>query len=594
MTRVTWGVVLVTHVEQQLRIRELSPDLINQIAAGEVVERPASVLKELVENAIDAGAKRIVVDIEGGGTRLLRVSDDGHGMVPDELFLAVRSHATSKIRNVNDLFAIRSLGFRGEALASIASVANVRITSRPPEADNGAELEVKGGALGKVRPVGRPPGTTIEVADLFFNVPARRAFLKTERSEVRAVLTELRKLALARADISFSLTTEVKTLVEAPAEDEPRLRISQLLGRDLADSLLAVPRLREGTMAVRGYCSPCDVSRGDSQQQFFFLNGRAIRDSTLLAAIKRAYDSLLPPRRHAHVFLWLDIPPDEVDVNVHPQKAHVRFRRDRDVFHLIVRAVREALKASGFVASLDLNRRGDTPGAFSGVGSGESLGGQQPLGGGEFGAEGGIASQMMLIDSTHPFVQLHRRYVVEETPTGLRIVDPHALHERILYEQIRARLESEPLESQRFLFPQIVEVGALELTMLDERQEQLAALGFELSPFGQTAVGIHAAPRLLAAERVPETVRRLLGDRPTRDPEEAAESGGLVHDLAAALACRSAVRFGDTVPREQLRALLAQREDTPRGHCCPHGRPTALALSLDELDRRFGRQGASA
>ncbi|MBX3469443.1 MAG: DNA mismatch repair endonuclease MutL [Planctomycetes bacterium] len=339
------------------KIRELPPDLVDKIAAGEVVERPASVVKELLENALDAGARRVEVTVEEGGLRLVRVTDDGEGMTPDELPLAVRSHATSKIRTVDDLFAIRSLGFRGEALASIAAVSHLRVASRPRDARGGAELRVSGGRMGEVAPAGLPPGTTIEAADLFFNVPARRAFVSTSRAELRAVTVEVRRQALARPEVTLRLVADGQAVIDAPATDEPRERLAQLLGRDLAEDLIAVPRAEEEAGTLRGYVSPCDRSRGDSQQQFFFLNGRTVRDPTLLSAVRQAYANLLPPRRHPTALLWLDVDPADVDVNVHPQKADVRFRRDREVFHLIVRAVRAALQRGGMVAELHLARR---------------------------------------------------------------------------------------------------------------------------------------------------------------------------------------------------------------------------------------------
>jgi DNA mismatch repair protein MutL len=601
--------VLLFRIQPVSKIRELSPDLVDKIAAGEVVERPASVVKELLENSLDAGARRVEIAIEEGGLRLVRVTDDGEGMGPLDLPLAVRSHATSKIRTVDDLFTIRSLGFRGEALASIAAVSHLRVASRTRDVPGGVELRVDGGRVGEVTPAGLPPGTTIEVADLFYNVPARRAFVGTSRAELRAVTSEVRRQALARHDVTLRLVSDGQAVIDATASDEPRERLAQLLGRDLAEDLIAVPLVDDPAGRLRGYVSPCDRSRGDSQQQFFFINGRAVRDPTLLSSVRQAYANLLPPRRHPTALLWLDLDPADVDVNVHPQKAEVRFRQDREVFHLIVKAVRAALQKGGMVAQLHLPRRDFGGGAGA---SRFSFDGGSPapsvpsatavaLAGALAHAPGTAASAevsaVAMADAPAPaaftsgrFLQVQRRYVLEETPQGLRVLDPHALHERILFEEILARLGAEPLESQRFLFPQVVTVGPQELAAVEDRRPALISLGFDVAPFGRDALAVHAAPRLLAAERVPEALLELLGDQEPLGPHD---GGGLLHGLAASLACKSAVKFGQALSDAEVEALLRRREQVKNGHCCPHGRPTALTLSLDELDRRFGRQGAT-
>mgnify|MGYP001443229740 CR=1 FL=1 len=582
------------------RIRLLAPELVNKIAAGEVIERPASVVKELLENAFDAGSRRVELEVEEGGLRLLRVTDDGAGIEESDLPLAVESHATSKISAAEDLFAIGTLGFRGEALASIASVSRLRLASRPRACERGAELRVEGGELRPVRPAAMAPGTIVEVADLFWNVPARRAFQKGERAELRAVLAEARRQALCRPEVGLRVRVDGGVALEAPPEDEPRARIAQLLGAELAEGLLALPRSEAEGVRLRGYASPLDRSRGDSQQQWFFLNGRAVRDVTLLSAVKTAYADLLPPRRHASVLLWLEVPADEVDVNVHPQKAEVRFRRAREVYGAVVRAIREAVREAGGAQPLLLRRRGAelpatvpvpplTPAPRSAPAPQE--GGQAliaPL----FAAGAGEEAASAPAPSVGRFLQLHRRYVLEETASGVRFVDPHALHERILYQEILARLRREPLESQRFLFPQVLPSDPLLRAALPGRSELLHRLGFEVEPFGPAALAIHAAPRLLRAERAIEAVRALLEE----EPEDLEEGGPdpaarLLHELAATLACKAAVRFGDELPAGQLEELLQRRATVQDGHCCPHGRPTTLELSLDELDHRFQRQG---
>ncbi|MEZ6186519.1 MAG: DNA mismatch repair endonuclease MutL [Planctomycetota bacterium] len=591
---------IASEAQTRPRIHALTPSLINQIAAGEVVERPASVVKELLENALDAGSTRVTLELEAGGLRLIRITDDGNGVVKDDLRLAVQSHATSKLRRTEDLFAIRSLGFRGEALASIAAVSKFTITSRPPEEPDGAQLVVDGGAIGRVRTVGAPLGTQIEVGDLFFNVPARRGFLRTERSELRAILNEVRQQALCRPDLTIRVEHEGKTVLEAVAEDEPRERIAQLLGRDLAEALIALPLTEGAAGKLRGYVSPCDLSRGDSRQQFFFLNGRAVRDVTLLTAIKTAYSNLLPPRRHPTALLWLDLPPAEVDVNVHPQKTEVRFRRDRELFRLVQRTIADVLREEGLTREFHLNRRGlDVLGPRPAEPVELRVAGSRELGlvpspfAQNVGFAGGDApppsapEQQAFVEASGRFLQVHDSYVVEQTPRGIRLLDPHALHERILYEEIRERLERDGLESQRFLFPQLIDVGPVELAALEDAQGELVRLGFEVTPFGEGTLAVHAAPRMLKATRVQDTVKRLLSEEVNLHDEE---PGGLLHQLAATLACRSAVRFGEPLSDDQIRALLARRDSVERGHCCPHGRPTTLTLTLDELGRRFRRQ----
>ena len=589
------------------RIRELPQDLVDKIAAGEVIERPASVVKELLENALDAGARRIEVAIEEGGLRLVRITDDGDGIEPDELPLAIKSHATSKISTQDDLFAIRSLGFRGEALASIAAVSNLTIRSRARGREAGAELKVAGGRREPVTPAGVPQGTSIEVADLFWNIPARRAFVGAARAELRAVMVEVRRQALAASAVAFRVTSDGSVALDAPATDEPRERLAQLFGRDLAQDMVAVPITRDDAVAIRGYVTPVDRSRGDSQQQYFVLNGRCVRDPTLLAAVRQSYANLLPPRRHASAVLWLDLPPADVDVNVHPQKAEVRFRQDREVFHAVVRALRGALHRGGLVAELPLPRRLEVAAGGGPSGSSAVALAPPPLDPAPLFARplqpaqtaSGPAAQAAEASGIGQFFQLHRRYVVEETPAGLRILDPHALHERILYEEILARLSAGRLESQRFLFPLVVRVSPLQLGALEGRATTLESLGFEVTPFGADSLAVHAAPRLLAADRAQEALLALLEDDAC-DPVQADEVGAggeaarLLHELAATLACRSAVRFGEPLGDAQVAELLRRRAEVKNGHCCPHGRPTALALSLDEFDRRFGRQGAGS
>ncbi|MBI3725509.1 DNA mismatch repair endonuclease MutL [bacterium] len=617
------------------RIRELPPDLVDKIAAGEVVERPSSVVKELVENAIDAGARRVTVALEDGGKKLIRVQDDGSGIVEDELALAVKSHATSKLGTADDLFAIKTLGFRGEALASIAAVSSFRIASCPTGASMGAELRKTSpsGSFGELRRCAHPRGTTVEVRNLFAGVPARRAFLKGDRAEQKAVEQELERLALGRFDVDISLESDGKPLLHATPADEPRERIAELLSRDLAESLVAIDPRRGAGGRLRGYASPLDRGRSDGKRQFFFLNGRAVRDRVFLGAVRAAYANLLPPRRFPVVLLWLEVPPSEVDVNVHPTKAEVRFRRASDVYALIVSSLRDAIARSGAPAPPLMLPRA-IPGFAGGECGGEGTAGSSglpppanpllfpveralfPVTSGPLLApgRGPEAKPPMVRPEAKPpmvpgrYVQIHKRYILEETERGFRLVDPHALHERLLYDEILARLGEGPLEAQRLLFPVIVELDRSERRELEDRRALLEAVGFDVAPFGPRSLALHAAPRLVPPGHLPDLIRELLREpRASEAISEdatalhvAAGKGALaarareplarkiLHGIAAALACKAAVKFGDALSGSEIESLLARREEA-RAACCPHGRPTALAITFEELDRRFGR-----
>jgi DNA mismatch repair protein MutL len=538
----------VTEARRPKTINILPAELVNQIAAGEVIERPASVVKELVENALDAGARRLTIDLESGGMDLIRVTDDGCGILEAELPLAVQNHATSKLQSLSDLFAIASLGFRGEALASIASISQFRLASRTADAD-GAELAVDGGKLGATQPVALPIGTRVEVRNLFFNVPARRKFLKSDRSEIAAVTQQLTRLALSRPDVFITLRNDGKQILTVPPSDEPRERIARLTTQVVAEEILAVGPIdaKKVTMSLRGYVSPFNLTRADTRGQFFFLNNRSIRDPLLLSAVKDSYLHLLPPRRHPWVFLWLDVEPEDVDVNVHPTKSEVRFRYSSDVYALIVSSIKSALSSlaeapmltggsaserapvtlappprpsnefsfpmrgdvieqmgqgPGRAAAADLKPRsaempfrsasersfelrvnpGPRPSfAFPERGSGfeakipeESAAPREgaseeelcddpscspsvPSDDRAFASTPGEANSSVdpgpaPVSRLNPFFQIHNAFIVEETREGVKIIDQHALHERILYHQIVQRLAAGRLETQRLLF----------------------------------------------------------------------------------------------------------------------------------------------
>ena len=621
-------------------IRVLPPELVNQIAAGEVVERPASVVKELVENAIDAGARRVVIEVEGGGTELVRVSDDGIGIAPDELPLAVAAHATSKVSTSDDLAAISTFGFRGEALASIASVSRFRLASCRRGADAGAEIEVEGGAMRPVRPAPARPGTVVEVRTLFFNVPARRKFLRAEGAETARVTETVEAIALSHPHVAFELRSNGRRLVDLPATDEPAKRTLDVLGKELEPELLEFeerfPEL--GGLVVRGFAGRPSIARPNARAIRIHLNGRPIMDRVVVHAVREAYRGLLDSARTPTVALLLELDPREVDVNVHPAKSEVRFRAQQAIHGAVRKSIERALRAANLVPNF-------VPDAFRGSSTGASQpdaaatralfgSGLAPAGGGggvsarggwveprearpatdfsafaalarEFGdadasapagsdAASRIASEMSAhIPAPHTdefaFIQLLGGFVVTEDADGIVIVDQHALHERAMFATLLARIAEGPLESQRLLVPVPVECSAREVELLDEIAPLLQRLGISARAFGPRAVAVEAVPTLLHSRGVDAGgfLRDLLA--------KALEHGSLLsleaalHEVVDMMACKAAVKAGDSLTREEIRALLRMRVEVERAAACPHGRPTSIRIARGELERRFGR-----
>lgn len=602
-------------------IRVLPPELVNQIAAGEVVERPASVVKELVENAIDAGARRIAIEIEGGGVELVRVVDDGKGIPAAELPLAVAAHATSKVATSDDLAAISTFGFRGEALASIASVSRFRIASCPGDADAGAEVEVDGGAIGPVRPAPARPGTTVEVRTLFANVPARRKFLKSDATETGRVSDTVESLALAHPHVAFELRSNGRRLLDLPATDEPARRTLDVLGSELEPELLEFeerfPEL--GGLVVRGFAGRPGIARPNSRAIRIHLNGRPIADRTVLHAVREAYRGLVDPSRTPTVALILELDPAEVDVNVHPQKSEVRFRSQGAVHSAVRKAIERALRAANLVPSFvpDAFRATPAPAAprapLFGSGLATTDGGRPgarpfaaPASGG-FDAFAALAAERAAPDSgdggqpdadeaahaairgEFPFIQLLGGFVVTEDEDGIVLVDQHALHERAMFATFLDRLAQGPLESQRLLVGPVVDLSTREVEVAGEIAPLLARLGIELRALGPRAVAVDAVPTLLHSRGVdaPAFVRDLLA--------KAVECGSLVsleaalHEVVDMMACKAAVKAGDALTHTELRDLLRMRESVERSTACPHGRPTSIRIPRHELERRFGR-----
>ena len=639
-------------------IRVLSQSLISRIAAGECIERPASVVKELVENALDAGASQIDVTLSDGGRELIAVSDDGGGMGADDLVLAVTQHATSKIREDDDLFNIQTMGFRGEALASIASIARVRIVSRQPHSDVGHELIAEGGQVRSPRPVAARVGTTIEVRDLFYATPARRKFLKTNQTEVGHVTEQIARIALAHSGVGFSLAHGGRPMHKLPATQDRRQRIGDFYGEDLARVLLPVERAGTG-VAVAGLVAPPAESRGSGKWEYVFLNGRYIRDRFISHAIKEAYRSLIDPHRFPVVFLFLSVNPTDVDVNVHPTKIEVRWRDSNYIHGQVLATLREKFLTSRFDHALEPPRDDDVyrerirtamVDFFTGTGRREvsgvpaaevpqtatpsSVGPLRPtrerldssvstapmpsaaVMAAPLGTEvapdrpppaalaAGIPVPDALVDSVRPRVslpeavepgaapraiQIHRSYLVVETADGLMIIDQHALHERILYEELRHRIAERSLESQRLLLPEVVRVAPDRIEAIEEHADLLARLGIELSIAGPQSVALQAFPTLLQS-RVEQTafVRDLLDILAEHGRRPGVES--MIHDILDMMACKAAVKAGDPLAPDEIAALVERQGVAERSSHCPHGRPTTLRLTLRDLERQFHRR----
>ena len=657
------------------RIIPLPPHVVNKIAAGEVVERPASVVKELMENAIDAGAKRIDVVLEQGGVELVRVVDDGSGLAADELLLAVTSHATSKIRSDEDLMAVGTLGFRGEALASIASVSRMVLRSRQSESTAGAELEVVGGTHGEVAPCGAPVGTLIEVRQLFFNTPVRRKFLRTTQTEMASASEAFTRLALGYPHVHFSLSHNGRVQYDLPPVADWRERIAGLFDRELAESLIDIESV-EGPIRLSGFVANPQHSRPNNRMQYLLLNGRSIRDRGLQHALGEGYRGLLMTGRHPIGFLRLTLPPELVDVNVHPTKMEVRFQDSGRLYSQLLGTIRSRFLSSNLTARMqgaspaadapqgmqpaggagrsfalrqqvvdwataELARRGPAgqgaallePSLAPDRGADDRGVGFQPaiergadfqpadvrtplsihrLDPAELGLPGRLpAVSDAQIPAAQPEVlpalaqpeasalpltpradgplamQILDSYLIAETDEGMVVIDQHALHERILYEQIRGKVVRGAIEWQNLLVPEPVDLAPAEAAAVLEAADLLTGLGIAVSSFGGGTVLLSSYPAMLAHFRPAELLQALAALLLTsgREPKREDVLDSLMHMIA----CKAAVKAGDRLSLEEIAALLTQRELAQDAHHCPHGRPTALVFTREELDRQFKR-----
>ncbi|MBZ8133478.1 DNA mismatch repair endonuclease MutL [Afifella sp. IM 167] len=606
-------------------VRALPDHVVNRIAAGEVIERPASVVKELVENAIDAGASAIEVVTAGGGKSLIRVTDDGEGMGRDDLAASVDRHCTSKLTD-DDLFHIASLGFRGEALASIGAVARLRIESRHGSEPHAWQIVVDGGRKDEPAPASRAAGTQVEVRDLFFATPARLKFLRSDRAEASAVADTLRRIALSHPRVRFTLAGADRKPLDWPARQDPLARLADCLGAEFAENAVPVEGVKEG-MRISGFVSLPTFNRANSLSQYVTVNGRSLRDRMLSGAIRAAYADVLARDRHAVLALFFEVDPAEVDVNVHPMKAEVRFRDPGLARSLLIRAIREALGAHGFRAAstggtetLAAFRPQSAP-AASGRWNGSASegaawrgwGAPEPAAAGAAAAHGfAEPAQAVFVDDrpsaefravepeeeaapaflAHPLgaarAQLHENYIVAQTGDGLVIVDQHAAHERIVYEKLKAALGARAVPTQMLLIPEIVELPAEDVERIAARAGELAELGLGIEPFGPGAVAVTETPALLGEVDARGLVRDIADDLAEFDASTRLKEK--LDHVAATMACHGSVRSGRRMKPDEMNALLRQMEETPNSGQCNHGRPTYVELKLSDIERLFGRR----
>lgn len=615
-------------------IRQLPEQLINQIAAGEVIERPSSVVKELVENAIDAGATRIEVELEGGGVKLVRIRDDGSGIAPDELPLALTRHATSKIGSLEDLESVQSMGFRGEALPSIASVSQFRITTRRRDDEHASMIEADNGRLSPVRPAQHPPGTTVEMRELFFNVPARRKFLKTERTELSHIEDQLRAMALARPEVGLQLKHAGRELLRLGRSDSIAARVDALLGESFLEQSLCIEH-HVGGLSLHGFVGLPTAARSSADRQYFFVNRRLVRDRVIAHAVKQAYADVLFHGRYPTFVLFLDLDPTAVDVNVHPAKAEVRFREQRQVHDFLFRSLHEALaqtragQVSTQANTSVLDRFGPAP-VQSQLRVQESLQGFAALYGERgapvampmrpspvnLGADRGALDPLFRAQAADAFSgapipvpsatnadtaladpdvpplgyalgQLHGVYLLAQNASGLVLVDIHAAHERITYERMKAERACGTLPAQQLLVPIALTLSSRDVDAAEQHADELSALGIEFSRTGPDRLVVKRIPLALAEANVEALLRDVLAEYVEHEKSRKLEE--FQNELLATMACHAAIRANRRLSLPELNAILRQMEATERSGQCNHGRPTWVQLSMQDLDRLFLR-----
>jgi len=598
-----------------MTLRKLPATLVNRIAAGEVIERPAAAVKELVENAIDAGARHIDVVLEEGGKVLISVTDDGCGMSAEEISLAVERHATSKLPD-DDLIDIRTLGFRGEALPSIGAVARLSIVSRAEGAGDAFAIEVNGGRKGEIRPAAIGRGTRVDIRDLFYATPARLKFLKTTRTEIDHAADTIKRLAMAHPEIAFSLADEEKNRFRYGVAQGDLLtarldRLSMVMGREFAENAVAVNSEREG-IGLTGYAGVPTLNRGNARAQYLFVNGRPVQDRLIYGAVRGAYQDFLARNRHPMVALFLDVPTHAVDVNVHPAKAEVRFRDSGLVRGLIVGGLRRALEEAGHrgsttvaAAALESFRPGVQTGEYGhraptpSPALAETAGSYQAppsylLEGMDTPSAFVQADQLVSEeqDEAHPLgaarAQVHETYIVAQTRSGIVIVDQHAAHERLVYERMKTSLSNGGVKIQGLLIPEVIELDETSVDRLCARAAEFEELGLKLEKFGPGAIVVREVPALLGQADVKGLIRDLADDLEEYHADLALKER--LDDVCSTMACHGSVRAGRRLTPLEMNALLREMEQTPHSGQCNHGRPTYIELDLAEIEKLFGRR----
>ncbi len=598
-------IISVAGYNWRMPIRLLAPEVASQIAAGEVVERPASVVKELLENALDAGAKSVTVTIQEAGRRLIEISDDGSGIPSGEIPLAVERHATSKLQNASDLFHINTLGFRGEALASIGSVSRLTITSRTPDIQAGGRMVVEGGIAGRVEQVGAPVGTTVRVEDLFYNLPARLKFLKQDATERRAIDAIISRYALAYPKVRFRLVEGSNATFQTAGDGDRRAILAALYGVEVARQLLDEQAEEDG-LNLSGFISPASLTRSNRKEITFFINGRWVSDTPMSQALLQSYHTLLMVGRYPLAALFLEIDPAEVDVNVHPAKAEVRFKSQDRVFSFVQRCSRRTLLAYSPIPSMPPPQNLWGARQFSPEGSNSFPVSPNRA---QAGLEWALAhdeSEVSLPDQPAsqevqtsapafnlPIMrhvgQIGATYLIAEGPDGLYLIDQHAAHERVLFEKLMTQRDRHSISSQVLLTPQVVQVSASGAKILEEQLPILQHFGFSVEAFGPNVFQVRAIPVLFADTDPALALRALVEDF---EEDESPLQNEIEARIAARVCKRMAVKAGKTLSLEEQRALLLDLEKCESPRTCPHGRPTMIHLSVDMLERQFGRKGA--
>ena len=612
-----------------MSIQILSDDLANQIAAGEVVERPASIVKEVVENSIDAGATRISIEIEEAGKKSIRVSDNGSGMEPEDARLAFQRHATSKIRSASDLECIQSLGFRGEALPSIASISRVRMATGTGKGRNGTEISIEGGGAFQVKEIAFSQGTTIEVNQIFYNTPARQKFLKRDGTEASHITQVVQQQALAHPEIQFSLHHNGRQLLATLPTDQALYRIAELFGAELSKELIRVES-DDGTYRIEGFISSPVYTRSNRNTQYCFINSRFVRDRVLLSATQQGYSHLLPRGQHPVLFLFMTMDPGLLDVNVHPAKAEVRFAFQQDVYRFVSHAVQDALQQNkkSFTTvgddsvagqGRDLSPSLDVPGRQPTLApsTDQALGGyQREPGKGnwsrglealyspaptvdrvrsveadtrqiEFFGQKPKPVSDMVFSEFEPVGQLNNSFILMQGPKGVLVVDQHVAHERVLYERFREAADNKKIEVQDLLFPLAVEFSSAEAQALSEHLESLRELGMHLEPFGKDGFLLRAVPAVLKNQDQESIVREVAGRLIQEEKDHTLQNK--MEDIMIMMSCRNAIKVNHPMELDQIRKLMHDLEQTKMPYTCPHGRPIALLFEMNDILRKFQR-----